>query len=525
MTTNIDLSHLTNEQIASLLCSSKRLHAEGLLSMSPALPATERLMGIASGKEMETPSEFRRRLLINSGGDLRPLDDCLDPWQREDYETADRGWMRMVEGRGDAKLNYYFERPKGHDKTTGLATMSLWALYASPRQITGVAGAGKLEQAAFLRDAAGAMVSQNPWLRDRVKVHNYEVVNQATGSRLHILTRASDTNQGWNPDFIICDEISVWADRGLWDALFSASAKKANCLVCIIANAGRGKGASWQWILREKCRTSAETWHFRSLQGVQASWLTEEKLREQTVGLHPLEYQRLWLNQWTLETGDALEASDVEAACVLPCMPRERDGNFDFYVAGLDLSLTRHHSAFCVVATNPARDKIRLMHLRNWNPADYDGRLSLSEIEDYVFEVCRFFRVESLHADSAFSEQMMQNLSRRGIPKTINWRAGPSLQKRQAQAIVNTFKQRRFEMWRDEGLFNDLLRLNIRDMGEYVKLEAPEDEMGHCDRAMALSHCLHVAADVLDSTRGDYQQPQTSAATVPAWSSNMKAPT
>lgn len=181
----LPLNHLTNEQLEFRLRCLKKLGDEGWSSRSETmLTEMEQEAGLAPvAQPTEEPSAFRRRLLIDTAFGRRSLEECLDDWQREDYEAADQGWLRMVTGRGDARLNYYFERPKGHDKTTGLATMALWALYASPRPLVGVAGAGKLDQAALLRSAIELMVFQNPWLGESIKVNNYEVVNRRTGSR------------------------------------------------------------------------------------------------------------------------------------------------------------------------------------------------------------------------------------------------------------------------------------------------------------------------------------------------------
>ena len=45
---------------------------------------------------MNDPAAFRRHLLIDTDTSARPLDSCLDPWQRADFEALDVGWRRAM---------------------------------------------------------------------------------------------------------------------------------------------------------------------------------------------------------------------------------------------------------------------------------------------------------------------------------------------------------------------------------------------------------------------------------------------
>lgn len=461
------------------------------LATEAELAEIERLL-TGERPSIATPRQFRQRLQIEAGGQLKPLEDCLDDWQRADYEEADKGWLRMVTGEGDGKLNYYFERPKGHDKTTGLATMSLWALHASPRALTGVAGAGKLEQAKLLRDEIDKKVRTNPWLAETIKVNNYEISNRMTGSVLNIITRASDTNQGWNPDFVICDEISVWPERSLWDTLFSASAKKANCLMAVIANAGRGQGVSWQWEVREKCRESPR-WYFSRLDGPVASWLSPEKLAEQADTLLAAEYKRVWLNQWTPETGEVLDASDIEAAITLEGPSPGARADCQCYVAGLDLGLTRDHAALVILGVDVPRARIKLCQCISWNPQDYGGKIPLPKVQAEVFEAWRRFGLNVVCFDPWQAVQMGQQLEALGVPmQPIEFSKAANLNA-MATHLVKVLKDRQLDLYRDKELVQDLYRVKIMDRIGGFKIEAMRDERGHCDRAMALALALPAA--------------------------------
>ena len=112
-------------------------------------------------------------------------------------------------------------------------------------------------------------------------------------------------------DFIICDELVHWSgDGSLWHSIISTAAKRSNCLLVVISNAGFAD--SWQWDVRESARTDP-AWLFSRLDGPQASWITPARLEEQRRMLPPMAFARLWLNQWSSGGGDALQEADVRS--------------------------------------------------------------------------------------------------------------------------------------------------------------------------------------------------------------------
>ena len=75
--------------------------------------------------------------------------------------------------------------------------MASWALFASRRQLFGVAAAGDQDQARLLRDAVRRLVDCNPWLRTILDVQANRIVNSRTGSALQIISiRCTDQSTG-----------------------------------------------------------------------------------------------------------------------------------------------------------------------------------------------------------------------------------------------------------------------------------------------------------------------------------------
>lgn len=490
------LSQLSNEHLLSLTIYAQKLHEEGSLSTSPVLPRLEKLTGRASeGPELETPQDFRRRLMIDARGTIRPLEDCLDHWQRDDYEALDAGWRKLLSGEGDGKLRAYIERPRGHSKTTDIAVQILYALACYPKAIRGVAASGDKDQAALIRKAIDDLLRENLWLNEVIDVQRHLIVNRATGSEIEIISSDAASSYGHTVDVIICDELTHWKKRDLWDSLFSAVPKKI-CFLIVIANAGFGEGTSWQWKVREMARLE-DKWHFSRLDGPQASWQSAEDLAEQERGLPPAAFRRLWLNIWTIESGDCIEAADIDACTIHKEGIPRFDPAYEPFVAGLDLGVNKHHSALVVLGVNWRTGKVRLAECKWWDPKKSPtGKVRLEDVHEAIRDAKRRYKLFKISIDPSQAQYMAQLLEADAV-------ADPSMAMRidlvpqvgkhlheMADAVVNAFRNHLIELHPDAALKHDLLKLSIVEKQSGFHLVAPEDELGHADRAFALALAL-----------------------------------
>ena len=422
------------------------------------------------------------------------LGDVMDDWQRTDYEALDSGW-RVVAGHDveSPVLRAYLERPRGHDKTTGTATMLSWALLASPSPLKGIAAASDKDQAQLIRDAVNQLVSDNPWLGMFLKVHNYEVINVVTGSKLKILATDAAGNFGKNPDFIIVDELTHWlneAQQKNWHALFSAAAKRPNCMLVVISNAGIGQGTGWQWELREKARTR-ENWYFSRIDGPKASWITKARLDEQRDLLPPAVYKRLWDNLWVAGTGDALTPEDIDAAMTL--------NHSQYYpgwshIIGLDLAVKHDHAALVVLAAKPGSGRVKLAHVQSWKPPA-KGKISLTAVREAVAAAFINFHATVGFYDPHQCELMAEELMVRGCRMEPMEFVGKNLTL-MASHVLQSFSGRKIDLYADDDLRRDLLRLMIVEKPYGYKLESCHDEHGHADRAIAMAIALPAASQV-----------------------------
>lgn len=450
---------------------------------------------------MESPTDFRRRLMIDARGTIRPLEDCLDPWQRDDYEALDAGWRKLLTGEGDGKLRAYIERPRGHSKTTDIAVQILYALACYPKAIRGVAASGDKDQAGLIRKAIVDLLRENLWLNEVIEVQRNLIVNQATGSEIEIISSDAASSFGHTVDVIICDELTHWKKRDLWDSLFSAVPKKI-CFLIVIANAGFGEGTSWQWFVREMARLE-EKWHFSTLDGPQASWQTKDDLSEQAKGLPPLAFRRLWLNRWTIESGDCIELDDIRACTIhKEGIPRFLP-HYEPFVAGLDLAVNRHHSALVVLGVHAATGKVRLAECQWWDPKKSPtGKIDLDKVLEAIREARRRYRLFKISIDPSQAQYIAQLLEADAIkdPRAaMRIELVPQVGKHlhaMATSMVSAFRNHLIELHPDKALETDLLKLSIVEKQSGFHLVAPEDENGHADRAIAMALALPGALEM-----------------------------
>lgn len=439
------------------------------------------------------PVQYRRRLMIGTDGGTQFLHTASDPWQQTDFLALDPGWLRCV-GRSAEPCHQraYLERPRGHSKTNDIATMATWALLSSQQPVNGIVAAGDLDQARLLRDAVDKLVKLNPWVGLLIGVRNYRIVNRYTGSVCDIVASDAATNYGLTPDFLVCDELTHWHKAEMWDAMFSAAAKRANCMVVVISNAGVGQGTSWQWRIREAARTSPD-WYFSRIDGPKATWISEKQLAEQRAMLPASAYRRLWLNEWVRGTGDALEPADIEACCTLDGPPDPPDTTWT-HIQGLDLGIKHDHAALVVLACKPGAGKVRLANVQSWKPGA-KGEVDLIAVERAVAEASQKFGSTVTFYDPHQCALMAQRLRKMGFRMEEQPFIGQHLN-RMASSLLQVFSSRRIELYRDTELIADLLRLTIVEKPYGYKLEAVSDEFGHADRAIALAIALPTAAEI-----------------------------
>ncbi|WP_168564991.1 hypothetical protein [Crateriforma spongiae] len=450
------------------------------------------------------PAAFRDELVVDVDGTPRRLGDVADPWQRDDYKLLDPLVMACLgRGKRPETMRAFFERPRGHSKTTDIAVVVTYMLAFATRPLRLYAYAADKDQAMLLRDAILTLTRLNPWLGawlqvDRARVTN---VSDSPGYDSYLAIETSDVGSSYGilPDAIVFDEITHWGDssEALWASLISSAAKRRNCLMFGIANAGWQE--TWQWKLRESIRSDS-SWIFRRLNGPEASWMTEDRLDEQRRLLPGVSFARLWLNEWSTGGGDALTSEDIEAAFDGAAFPIGNRLRGYTCVAGVDLGVKRDASAVAVLGIGendtPNAKRFRLLHTKRWKPRP-GKTVDLMDVEQELRRCCQVYGLDTIAYDPWQAELLAQRLSYdlRRVDLLPVVPSGANLRD-MASRLIEAFTDRRVTLYEDRVLRHELVHLRIEERSFGFRLVSPRDETGHGDLASAFVNALYVGFDI-----------------------------
>jgi len=477
-----------------------------------------------------TPAGFRSKITIEvAPGEYRRMSEVLDPFQVSMFEDLDPTWTWLA-GHGGmcGPTQVWEERPRGHSKSSDAAAMILWALTFARRQINGVAAAADKDQAGIIRKGIDTIVSRHKPLQKLIGVSRDRVWNKNSGSELQIISADATTSYGLLCDFFVLDEVTLWRNSDLWDSLLSASAKRPS-LFMVLTNAGWTD--SWQWPIREAARLSPD-WRFRSLDGPQASWITQKILEQKRVGLTQMAYDRVILNKWIQGAGDAFSDAEINrslAGGLAPMTGTEKGWHF---YAGLDLGLSRDASAMAVVgqhvghseyiqpekptrapsvfdimadlglsedappiepewelaSVEPATGRLRLADVQAWRATKL-VKVDLEQVEAAVLAAHRRFNFQAVNYDPWQCELLAARLVRQGVRMVPTPFVASSLAG-MASVTLSAVNDSRIDLYDCPELIADLRRLRVVERPNGCRLESPRDASGHGDRATAFSLAL-----------------------------------
>jgi len=331
-------------------------------------------------------ARYFEHLRIDIGGVRERFYQVADDWQRLRNSRLIPAFESLAGIRDgySGPLNFWEEWPRGCSKTSDIARFYLYLLCYSRRKLRLIAAAADKDQAAFLRTALETEHSVNDWL-PKLKFSNYSV--NGPGGVLEVLASDAATNQGRLFDACVFDEISVWRNRDLYDALISASVKRAKTLTLVLTNAGiRG---SWSWDVREVVRELATQpnppWHFYGHEGRHpASWMSAERIAEVRRTMLPSEARRLYDGIWIDPTEDRGFLSEAD---VLGCVGDPLPPPAGAHVAlAIDYGPKKDRTALAAAWWDGAR--VHLFELEAWQGSEAE-EVPLAAVDAWIDERTR----------------------------------------------------------------------------------------------------------------------------------------
>lgn len=163
-------------------------------------------------------------------------------------------------------------------------------------------------------------------------------------------------------------------------------------------------------------------------------------------------------------------------------------------MAGLDLGIKQDHSALVVLGTHNVTQRIRLADCQSWAPEATTGKIDLEGVQAAVLDAHRRFNLGGVWYDPYQCALMAQQLERAGVRMVERPFVGKQLDL-MATTLLDVFRSKRIDLYRDERLIADLHKLTIVEKSFGYKLEAMKDKDGHADTAFALAIALPVAVE------------------------------
>lgn len=167
----------------------------------------------------------------------------------------------------------------------------------------------------------------------------------------------------------------------MWFSLVSSAAKRPDCVLTVLTNAGVGRG--WQWQVRESARNSP-AWYFSSLDGSQAPWIQPGWLEEQQAFLPRPVYMRLWENVWQHSDGEFVTLAEAQACRDDSLALRSHGQPGVHYIAAVDYAEKHDYTVGVVVHRDGNRvvvDRMDVVVPR------HDAPVKVAWVEDWIRRV------------------------------------------------------------------------------------------------------------------------------------------
>ena len=219
-------------------------------------------------------------------------------------------------------------------------------------------------------------------------------------------------------------------------------------------------------------------------------------------GLRVLKYPPSWNREGIWATGEegALDPRDIEAAIVLPGPASGYFLEWEPYIAGFDMAISRDHAALVVVASEEVGsyaddNHYKLVHCDSWKPPGHGVQIPVEVVRRECIEVIQKYNVSGFIYDPAQGGSMMaQDVHRATGVATCAMPFVPRNLDLMAKTMLEVFSSRKIDIYNHSELISDLHRLQVVDRVVGYKLDPPKsDARGHCDRGIALSIALPYA--------------------------------
>lgn len=326
---------------------------------------------------------------LHHTGDFTGAPFALRPWQEDIIR-------KIFDEKGKTRYRTVFiGLGRKNGKTELAAAILLYLMFGTGRKAQRVFSAsGDREQAALIYGAAAAMIRQSQALSDVSLVYDgYKRIEYSPlGSKYQALSSEHALKYGLRPSCILLDELWVFPNRDLYNALQTAFGATIDPFTLMISTAGwdRTSLCYEQWHYAEQVRdgliddptflpiiyaapndadwTSEETWRLAMPalgDFCQLDFIREQCRKAQQIPAYENTFRQLYLNQWT-EQAERWLSTESWKECEVDFSPTELEGMACY--SGLDMGIIGDMACYWMVFPMPD-GKVRIIG-HGWVPKD-----------------------------------------------------------------------------------------------------------------------------------------------------------
>ncbi len=434
---------------------------------------------------------FTQGLIIASSVGPLLFKNCIQDFQVECFRDLAPSLQALKIGKKPPIRRFWIERTKKASKDADLGICLLWLTAFAERPLLIQVCAANQKQAGIIKRRISDLLHFNPWLQDLVRIQQNKVLSK--NGLGEVIIESTDTTggaHGETPDLLVLNELVHVARWSVMETHMNNADGVPQGVVIVSTNAGvRGtKAHTWRKKAIENERWSCHVWKYI------APWLDKDSIAD-AKSRDPIgsEFRRLWKGEWVSGIGDAIDEASIDRSFVLDGPTEEREPGWT-YVAGLDLGISKDHSAAVVLGVNTKDQKIKVVYFKAWVPNIPNDREKLevnsAMVEAGCVRMWKTYLIDWFGYDPAAGGSFMaQRLRSVGVPMRECTFANAQNLTDMAQSFVQVMKEGKLECYDDvEG------RLR-RDFGKFTishrppstyKLEAIANEHGHADVGVAL---------------------------------------
>lgn len=321
----------------------------------------------------------------------------LEEWQKK-VVNAIFGTGKMVDGQFQRHYNRaLIGVPRGVGKTVLACAMVLAEASVAP-VFNGQYGiiADSVDNAQNGFSILCNLIRMSPVLSRIWQIYKKEVRNIETGARMSVFPNKVSALQGWHFNLCVCDEVHIYKNEEVWEAVVSGQRNIRNSLALAITTAGAEReGFLWNWITRLKeggdpgCyyywigldddddAKNRQTWR----KVMVSKRITKEGMEDQLNAMGPRAFERYQLNRFPMEKEEEpfMKRRDVQQCQKLESRPFDFD---NWFVVGIDGATSG--DTLAVVAVQQDGDGFYNAREWIWDKPGPQGVYDLMEVGDVI---------------------------------------------------------------------------------------------------------------------------------------------